>query len=230
MNIRKQYFTAVALILISFTSHAQDKTTAGTDAIFNFVVTSINGKPRQGDLIILKSKNTAKSYQSNTGVDGKCAITIPAGETYIIFYKLFIDTIKYREVEVPAGQRMAYTLSMKYDPPKTFNLKNIFFETGQAGIRKESFPALNELVEALKAKKTVMIEIGGHTDNVGDPESNQKLSTDRANAVRDYLIKHGIETKRLIAVGYGDTRPVASNDTPEDRQKNRRTVVRILSE
>jgi OmpA-OmpF porin, OOP family len=230
MNIRKQYFTALAIILLQASSQAQDITSMGADAIFNFVVTSISGKPRQGDLIILKNKKTLKSYQSITGTDGKCAITIPAGETYIIYYKLFIDTIKYREVEVPGGKRMAYTLSMKYDPPKTFNLKNIFFETGLSTIRKESFPALNELVEALKAKSTVVIEIGGHTDNVGNPESNQKLSTDRAKAVRDYLIKKGIEPKRLIAVGYGDTQPVVSNDTPVDRQKNRRTVVKILSE
>jgi OmpA-OmpF porin, OOP family len=230
MNFRKQFLTAIGIILFAFSSEAQDAATTSTDAIFNFVVTSISGKPRQGDLIILKNKKTSKSYQSNTGADGKCAISIPAGETYVIYYKLFIDTIVYREVEVPEGKRMAYTLSMKYDPPKTFNLKNIFFETGLSTLRKESFPALNELLEALKAKETVVIEISGHTDNIGTPESNQKLSTDRAKAVRDYLIKHGIQPKRLVAVGYGDTQPVASNDTPEDRQKNRRTVVRILSE
>jgi len=62
------------------------------------------------------------------------------------------------------------------------------------------------------------------------PRTNQRLSQDRAMSVRNYLIKHGIDTKRVIAKGYGESQPVASNDTPQDRQKNRRTEVRIISE
>lgn len=230
MILRKKYYMALAIILLAVMSQAQDKTSSGNDAIFNFIVTSISGKPRQGDLIILKSQKALKTYQSITGIDGKCTVTIPSGDTYVIYYKLFTDTVKYNKIEVPGGKRMAYTLSMKYDPPKVFTLKNIFFETGLSTLRKESTPALNVLVDALKTKKSMVIEIGGHTDNVGNPASNQKLSTDRAKAVRDYLIKNGIEPKRLIAKGYGDTQPVASNETPEGRQQNRRTVVRIISE
>ena len=230
MILRNKYYISLAIILSVVTSQAQDKTSSGNDAIFNFVVTSISGKPRQGDLIILKSKKTLKNYQNTTGIDGKCSVTIPSGEKYVIYYKLLIDTIKYKEIEVPGGHRMAYTLTMKYDPPKVFTLKNIFFETGLYTFSKESSPALNVLVDALKTKTTMVIEIGGHTDNIGNPASNQKLSADRAKAVRDYLIKHGIEPKRLIAKGYGDTQPVASNETPEGRQQNRRTEVRIISE
>ena len=106
----------------------------------------------------------------------------------------------------------------------------MFFETGFSSLKKESFSALNDLVDALKSKPSLNIEIAGHTDNVGNHEANQKLSADRANVVRDYLIKHGIEPNRVIAKGYGETQPVADNDSPEGRQQNRRTEVRIISE
>ena len=76
----------------------------------------------------------------------------------------------------------------------------------------------------------MVVEIGGHTDNVGDNYSNQKLSEARANVVRTYLLEKGIAPGRITAVGYGETRPVASNDTPEGRQQNRRTEVKILNE
>jgi OmpA-OmpF porin, OOP family len=230
MFLRKNNFLVVVFIISAIMSQAQNKPVTNTEAIFNFNVSSISGKPRQGDLIILKSKASGKNYQGLTGKDGNCSITIPSGEKYVIYYKLLTDTIKYQEIDVPAGQRMAYTLKLKYDPPKKFTLKNIFFETGLSTLRKESFPALNELVEVMKSKTTLVIEIGGHSDNAGNKASNQKLSTDRAKAVRDYLIKHGIDPKRVTAVGYGDTLPVASNETPEGRQQNRRTEVRIVSE
>ena len=74
------------------------------------------------------------------------------------------------------------------------------------------------------------IEIAGHTDNVGTIESNIKLSKERANSVRNYLIKKGISAKRVIAKGYGETQAVADNLTPQGRKKNRRTEVRIIKE
>jgi outer membrane protein OmpA-like peptidoglycan-associated protein len=87
---------------------------------------------------------------------------------------------------------------------------------------------LDELVAYLNRKDDERIEIGGHTDNVGKPASNLKLSLDRANAVRDYLIGKGINPERLTAKGYGMTEPIAENNTEEGRAQNRRTEVKIL--
>jgi outer membrane protein OmpA-like peptidoglycan-associated protein len=77
-------------------------------------------------------------------------------------------------------------------------------------------------------KKTAHIEISGHTDNVGKKSANKKLSQQRADAVRAYLVAKGIDPDRIKAVGYGDEKPVASNDTSEGRQKNRRIEVIAL--
>jgi outer membrane protein OmpA-like peptidoglycan-associated protein len=231
MTLRKKVCLLVAVIIPAIHGIAQDKPVPGNDAVFNFTVTSKSGKPRQGELILLKNKKTGKVYQGRTGADGKCSVTIPPSDAYTIYYKLFADTVKYKDIDVPGGDhKVTYTLTLKYDPPKVYTLKNVFFETGLSSIKKESWPALDELVSAMKSKPALCIEIAGHTDNVGKPEANMKLSEDRANAVRDYLVKHGIEAKRVTAKGYGETQPVAANETAEGRQQNRRTEVRITSE
>jgi OOP family OmpA-OmpF porin len=85
------------------------------------------------------------------------------------------------------------------------------------------------LYTILMDNSTMNIEIDGHTDNVGNPELNLQLSIDRANAVKDYLIKKGIKHHRIIAKGFGGTKPVASNTTEETRKLNRRVAFTILT-
>lgn len=100
----------------------------------------------------------------------------------------------------------------------------IVFEFGKATLKPESEPALTQLKDFLAEKKQItLIRIEGHTDNVGQPAANLKLSGERALAVRQWLVDHGIDQKRLIAVGFGDLKPVADNATDEGRAQNRRT-------
>lgn len=108
-------------------------------------------------------------------------------------------------------------------------LNNIFFDFGKATIRQdESITELNRVIKFLKDNPTVQIEIGGHTDNVGDEAYNQKLSQDRANAVKKFIIERGVKDTQVTAKGYGESKPVASNDTEEGKQQNRRVEFTIL--
>ena len=107
-------------------------------------------------------------------------------------------------------------------------LDNCTFENGKATLQETSFPVLDELVAYLKRKDDDRIEIGGHTDNVGSAASNLKLSQERANSVRDYLITKGIDSARLVAKGYGMSQPIADNKTAAGKAENRRTEVTIL--
>ena len=107
-------------------------------------------------------------------------------------------------------------------------LNNIFFATGKSALSSESFPELNRIAITMTENKTLAIELGGHTDNTGSDESNLKLSQDRADAVQEYLIGKGIEPDRVKSKGYGETAPVAKNDTPEGQQRNRRVEFKIL--
>jgi OOP family OmpA-OmpF porin len=102
-------------------------------------------------------------------------------------------------------------------------LHNILFDTGKATIKPESADALKVVIDALAADTALKVEIQGHTDNVGTAAANKTLSQQRADAVRDYLIKTGsIAPARLTAVGFGDTKPVGPNTTEDGRAKNRR--------
>ena len=121
-------------------------------------------------------------------------------------------------------------MKIKIEPPKTFVLDNVLFDIGKATLKPSSNKSLNELVELMKLKPGLVIEIGGHTDNYGKHDVNMRLSHDRANSVRNYLIKKGIAKDRITAKGYGDTKPVASNKTEESRKQNRRTEVNIIKE
>ncbi len=107
-------------------------------------------------------------------------------------------------------------------------LNNIFFETARSRLKPESRMELDQMVQTLKEHPTMRVELGGHTDSEGTDATNQKLSQDRSNAVRTYLIEKGIEPDRVQSVGYGESRPVATNDTPEGRQANRRVEFTIL--
>ena len=101
-------------------------------------------------------------------------------------------------------------------------LQGIQFETGKDVIRPVSFPILNQIATVMTENPTYLIEIQGHTDSIGSPESNQILSEKRANAVRTYLIGKQISETRMTAKGFGDTVPVAPNKTPQGRALNRR--------
>ena len=103
------------------------------------------------------------------------------------------------------------------------NLSVINFPTGSAQIPNESYDFLNKAAAAFKAAPGgTVVDIGGHTDNTGDPTANRALSQQRAEAVRAYLVQQGVPAGMLTATGYGDTKPVGANDTEAGRFRNRR--------
>jgi outer membrane protein OmpA-like peptidoglycan-associated protein len=102
------------------------------------------------------------------------------------------------------------------------DVSTVEFETGKDVILDVSIPTLEKVLTLLQKYPTTSLSIQGHTDNVGDSLFNQKLSLDRAEAVRKWLVDHGANAKRVTAVGYGQSRPISSNTTEEGRSKNRR--------
>ena len=107
-------------------------------------------------------------------------------------------------------------------------VKNIFFDSNSDVLKKESYPELNKLVELLNKNPERKIEIGGHTDDVGDDASNLALSQRRADAVKNYLVQAGIKIERLTSKGYGETQPQVPNDSDSNRAKNRRTEFVVM--
>lgn len=112
---------------------------------------------------------------------------------------------------------------------EVLNLKHVSFVTGSAQLTPESSSELDIAVAAMTKDPEMTIEVGGHTDNVGNPAKNKSLSDARAKSVVAYMVSKGIDAKRMTGVGYSDTKPIADNATPEGRQINRRTELKVLT-
>jgi outer membrane protein OmpA-like peptidoglycan-associated protein len=117
----------------------------------------------------------------------------------------------------------------KIEVGKSVVLKNVFFDTDKFDLKQKSKIELDKLINFLAKNKTVIIELGGHTDNVGSAKSNQILSENRAKSVYSYLLENGVPEERLAAKGYGDTKPIADNATEKGRAENRRSEFKIIS-
>ncbi len=107
-------------------------------------------------------------------------------------------------------------------------LKNILFVKSKTELLPESYPELDKLVRTMKDNPSLEIELGGHTDNIGSIELNQKLSEQRAQAVKNYLISRGIQAFRVSGVGYGGTHPLSTVNSEQDKKLNRRVEFKIL--
>lgn len=106
-------------------------------------------------------------------------------------------------------------------------LHNIFFDVNKWDLKPESQTELDKVVQLMNDNPSMKIQITGHTDNVGKPAENLTLSNNRAKAVVEYLVGKGINAGRLSAKGFGETKPVAGNDTEEGRARNRRTELKV---
>lgn len=108
-------------------------------------------------------------------------------------------------------------------------LKNIEFDSGKADIRVSSFEPLDYLAKTLAKYPQVKFEIANHSDIIGSAQTNLRLTEERAQAIVDYLVQKGVDANQLIAVGYGEEKPIADSETREGRMKNRRTEIKILT-
>lgn len=132
---------------------------------------------------------------------------------------------KYSQEKTPAESAPVPEI-----PKKNWVLIGVNFDFASAKLKKESYPVLLYALQILQNNPDMKIEIQGHTDNVGSQESNLKLSEKRAETVRDFLINNGIKKERLSVKGFGESKPVADNNTSEGRSVNRRIEFKILEQ
>jgi outer membrane protein OmpA-like peptidoglycan-associated protein/tetratricopeptide (TPR) repeat protein len=185
------------------------------------------------ELIDMQS-NTIVVNSSSDPVSGEFVMTLPVDKEYALNvsrngYLFYSTNFSLKSLNKTDS-------SVKLDIPmqavavgEKVVLNNIFFDTDKSELLPDSKSELDKLISFLTKNTAMQIEIGGHTDNEGSDAHNLTLSQNRAKSVYDYLITNGIESRRLIYKGYGKTMPVASNETPEGRAKNRRTEFKVLS-
>jgi outer membrane protein OmpA-like peptidoglycan-associated protein len=201
-----------------------------TEAALKFFVIEKDKGPVKGVVIRVASPAGDNHYTDETDEDGYAEVLVPVGQKYEVSYlSLGLargDIVATLPVSDEPKQNIRLTLRYKrLPPPPPFTLAGINFDTAKATLRSEAAARLDVVLEFMKRKKSSRVEISGHTDNVGNPRSNKALSARRAQACRAYLVSRGIDGGRITAVGYGSERPVAPNDSDENRQKNRRIEV-----
>lgn len=193
-------------------------------------VSDENGQPVAAIIHYFDAKTGEEITQvQSKSSDGMYRATLPYGKKYFITIDMKGYLYVSDELDVSMtkddGSRRDYTLQTIKIGLK-FELKNIYFDSGKATLTEESKVELDKLFEILN-RSAITIELGGHTDDVGSDAANEKLSQDRVNSVREYLIAKGIAKDRITAVGYGEKYPIATNDTDEGKQKNRRVEVKV---
>jgi len=230
MKIIISYFIS---IIITYSVLGQD-TIISDLATVHVLVTDFDNNSKKGEQIIFEGLNTNEIYQGISNSEGKFEIQLKGNETYLIKIKSIGEAEDYSKFTIPKLNKGEYyapiQVTIQIDPPKTYTLDNVHFESGKSTLIKSSFKELEELAEFMKLKNDIIVEIAGHTDNIGDDESNLILSETRAETVKNYLVSKGISSNRIVSKGYGENQPIDTNSTPEGRQNNRRTEVRILHE
>ncbi len=165
----------------------------------------------------------------NTGI---YQIVLPKGRSYGI--RAFVDgymSISKNLSSADIEQFENFELDLTVNPVvknKPIVIDNIYFDFGEYELKKESYYELNNISDFLIKNENIIVEISGHTDNIGSNEDNLKLSKNRAKSVAEYLVSKGIQNNRISYVGRGEIRPIADNNTDEGREKNRRVELEFV--
>jgi len=183
------------------------------------------------ELIDLKTNKVVEKTISDA-ITGQYTAVLPNGSQYGLFinkkeYFFKSLTFNFSEKTEADGKTIDILLDPIKKDVKTV-LNNIFFDSGKAELRPESFTELDKLQLLLVQNSSLQVEISGHTDDVGKDTENQLLSEKRALAVANYLTQKGINPQQIKVKGYGKTKPIVPNTSDENRQINRRIEMSIL--
>lgn len=200
------------------------------------VTDALTGQPLAAKVTFTNLSDNTELLSAQTKKDGTFLAVLPSGRDYSlqVTQKGYLFHSEHFKIEQTASLLHPYSLEIALQPigdtaatapvgQHPVVLKNVFFESGSAVLRPASTVELDALTKLLTEHPELNIQINGHTDSEGDAAANQKLSEQRAQSVQQYLIGKGIAIARLRAKGFGETKPVASNDTDEGRSLNRRT-------
>lgn len=196
-------------------------------------ITSAATKKPLAAHLVFYDLQTGKIVNEKTAdaVTGEYLLTLPLGKQYVVHasapHHLFHSHHFSLQNKPEATPFVQHIELQQIDSGNRLVLENVFFETDSFTLKPQSYIELDRVADFLHRNPQVMIEISGHTDNMGRPEYNRQLSEKRAKSVYDYLLMKNVSAYRLSYAGYGDSRPIADNDTEEGRRKNRRTELCI---
>ncbi|HVZ40737.1 MAG TPA: OmpA family protein [Candidatus Kapabacteria bacterium] len=199
-------------------------------------VTDEKGSPVNAEVRVEDAETGEHVATIRSGDDGRYETELPEGRSYRV------TAINPNYIPTPAdvdarttqrGEHLSQDLGVTsievaIENGATFKIRNIFFDFAKSDLKSQSYLELNRLAALLNEYPTINVEIGAHTDAVGSDRDNQMLSENRARSVVNYLIGKGIDSGRLRSKGYGESMPIASNDTEDGRARNRRVEFKLV--
>ncbi|MCC6251916.1 MAG: OmpA family protein [Bacteroidia bacterium] len=197
------------------------------------VFDAVSKKPLQASIVINDNISSTQIVKIETNTEGYYEVAIPTGKKYELIVKSQDYQTAYEYTNIPVSQKNQEIIK---DVPlnslavgSKIILKNVFYDFDKATLRPQSIIELDHLIQLLNEYPNMRIELSSHTDNKGTADYNIYLSNARSKSCVDYLVSKGVSKLRLEYKGYGLTQPIATNDTDEGRQLNRRTEFKILS-
>jgi outer membrane protein OmpA-like peptidoglycan-associated protein len=167
--------------------------------------------------------------------DGKFFLVVPLGRHYGCFVEkenYFPSSVAFdlrtQKESVDYSQEIVLESIQEMNDGRPIRMNNLFFDTDAFALKSESYPELNRIAKLLLAHGGITVEIGGHTDNTGDSAHNDKLSLDRSNAVKVYLVSRGLKDSQLVVKGYGSSVPLVANTNSANRAQNRRVELKVV--
>jgi outer membrane protein OmpA-like peptidoglycan-associated protein len=219
------------LILAPFFTVAQDLAPRLGVTLVNFTLVNDFDKPYpNAEIKFVRYDNTYHSIITNAV--GKNSILLNQGNSFRII--CVVNGIEYEfdnPLEINKKEEL-FTLNMSLKLElysEIIELSNVYFLSGKYAIQETSKLELDKIVQDLLSNNLI-IEIAGHTDNVGNKNDNQVLSEKRALSIKSYFVSKGVSKERIVCVGYGDIQPVTNNTNSEERAKNRRIEMRVMKQ
>lgn len=191
------------------------------------------GFPLDAEILIIDNNTNEVIYSTTANSqNGQYSVTVPVGKNYGMVIKkdgYMFQSENFDLVSSSTHQQINKDFEVQsIDVNSTATLNNIFFDFASTTLKNSSIPELDRVIQFMKDNPNLKIEISGHTDNIGSFDKNLELSQQRAQAVADYIIDKGVEQARITPIGKGYSEPVADNNTPDGRQKNRRVEFKII--
>ena len=190
-------------------------------------------EPLEARMEVVDNSNGSiiSDFESNSST-GKFLVSLPSGKNYGLAAKAEGYLFHSENFNIPkeaAFMKVHKDIFLKkIKVGQTIVLRNIFFDYGKYSLRAESHFELGRVFKLMADNPSIKVEMSGHTDSKGSDTFNQKLSENRAKSVVEFLVKLGVAQNRLVFAGYGETQSIATNDTEEGRQENRRTEFKII--
>lgn len=208
---------------------AKDLAPNKTHAVLNISYTNFDDVPQKNKTLTFVGESKPKNkIVVKTNGYGEVSFLIPREDSYTILCESLTGAFECGKTPYVSLKASYGSVNVAFDDTRA-ELHGVSFKAGSAELLPSSLSTLDKTIAGLKKNAKAKVEIEGHTSSEGGEEFNQKLSEDRANSVRDYMIQKGISKDHVTAVGYGFSRPKASNDTEDGRRQNRRIEVRVTN-